>query len=181
MAYEPIIWTQKINTEAIPNANDLKKTSGVDGAWDAGARSEQILYAPFTGCAIKFKLNPNNPAVPWPVYAGLSLQPPPLPGEIAYRIGMGIAQTIIIEFFNILYLGPAYPNQYFTLKCAGSPAKVEFYVSDTLLCTSVNNISLTSLWMSAAIYYLNNAGIIDAYIDVGVLAKIDHLPLLGVH
>lgn len=53
--YTDASWTSLTNTTATPDANDLKKTGGADGTWDAGAISTQQFASKGPGKFVRWR------------------------------------------------------------------------------------------------------------------------------
>lgn len=181
MAFVPLIWTAFRNTEASAGGDDLRKISGVSGAWDADAVSSVQIAAASPGLGIQFGLWPLNV-----VAAGLSHDNPNASYEgIDYLIMQwsGDLPTTQIYENGVLVWdsgGVTYNNYQIIINASG---QIEYWETNTpaLLYTSLNAPSFplfaVGKMSDVNIFYR----IYDALIDAGVIAKIDHLPLMGVH
>ena len=181
MPFVPLTWTSFRNTQASPEGNDLRKISGVSGAWDADAVSSEQIASASPGLGIQFGL--------WPlivVAAGLSHDNPGASYEgVDYLImawGGDLPTTQIYENGILVYdTGFPPPTVAVYSIIINAAGQIEYWFDDVLKHTSL----LAPSFPLFAVGKMSDVNIFyriyDAMIDAGVVAKIDHLPLLGVH
>ncbi len=181
MPAEPIIWTDFRNTEAGDNPGDLRKISGVEGEYDADAVSTQQILSAITDAGISATLGDVSPVA---IYFGLSHDNPDASFEgIDYCIGyhrvdfpvLEIYENGVLKFWTTIEIAPLV-ECYMLINADGA---IEYYYEEGLLYTSL--IAPTFPLFADASLASYGTLIWYAGIDVGVVAKIDHLPLLGVH
>ncbi len=181
MAFAPLTWTNFRNTDAFPSTDALRKISGVDGAWDADAVSSEQIASAIAGLGIEFVL---GPVVHGGAACGLSSDNPTASYDtIDYCMLLWEIEMPLTE----IYENGALRYQSFDPLIASGPFKIiindalqiEYYSDITLLYTSL--IAPTfPLFADASIFFYGR-GITSAQIDTGVVAKVDHLMMMGVH
>lgn len=181
MAFVPITWKHFRNTDAFPNSNDLRKISGVEGVNDADAISSEIIDSAVTNVGIKFTLGWCAGGV---VACGLSHDNPnagylTIDYCMAYNSN-GFAGLQCLEngvevwsMWGGFIFGPPYR---IVINAIGN---IGYWAGDTWLYTSTV-VPTFPLFADASISCYGTR-IFDALIDVGVVAKIDYLSLMGVH
>lgn len=181
MAFEPVTWTDLVNCIASPDLNDLTKNAGVAGNWDAGAISSQQIALALEGTGIEFSLMPG-------AAAGLSADNPDQDYQtIDFCIMKGwgdIFSAYIYE--NGVYIDTiGIYNKYRILINASGQIEYWYYDASTdtwtLFYTSLVSPSFPLFMDTSINQQTNPPQVYYALINTGVIAKIDHLPLMGVH
>ncbi len=185
-----------VNVTATPDPNDLKKTGGVNGLWDAGAISvEQILAAiKDAGCEFILgtldgldqiqacglseieNINNNYNTIDYCFYSfgsGYTVQIYEhgllrktisiLEADRDYKFRILFNASGVIEYYRYLPSTDTWQLEYTSTILPEFPLFVD---------TALKNRDPLDIYTSI---------IRDVLIDVGVVAKIDHLPLMGVH
>ncbi len=181
MAWENVSWTDLVNCIASPDANDLTKNAGVDGAWDAGARSIQEIASAVEGAGVEF-------ATWWGGACGLSADNP---GQHYNTIDF-----CFLAGWGDIYSGYIYENGVFIMDAGlwsknriiiNALGQIEYWGYDE--GTATWSLIYTSLVAPSFPLFVDTSiapvtwppQIFDVLINGVVVAKIDHLPLLGVH
>ena len=181
MPFVPLNWTEFRNTIASPDPNDLTKNAGVQYAFDADAISAEQIASAIAGAGIKFKLKQYTVGGR---AAGLSHDNPDADyTSIDYCIMCwrgDVPAVYIYENGTFVFDAGAPPGEssFYTVMINDAGA-IEYYVADVLKYTSL--VAPTFPLFADASIDVIALGVFDALIDVGVAAKIDHLPLMGVH
>lgn len=181
MPFVPLTWINFRNTQAYPDPNDLRKISGVSGAWDADAISSEQIAAAIEGCGIQFGLWPLNV-----VAAGLSHDNPDAGYTgVDYLImawGGDLPATQIYEngvmVWDSGFPPPTVAVYQISINASG---QIEYWFDDVLKYTSTSPPSFPLFAVGKMSDINIFARIYDAMINAGVVAKVDHLPLMGVH
>lgn len=175
MAYQNLTWTSFRNTDAYPNPNDLRKISGVQGAYDADAVSSEQIASAAEGAGIKFSL---SPWLSGGVACGLSADNPDANYDTIDFCIMRFAgdfPTLRIYENGVQVWDSGFPPpapDVYTIQI-NAEGKIEYYIGDTLLYTSLNSPSFP-LFADASID-VNGTRVSEAQINVGVAAAPQHL------
>ncbi len=175
MPFVALTWTSFRNTDAYPDADDLRKISGVANAYDADAVSAEQIASAVAGCGITFSL---NPGVSGGVACGLSADNPDanyttIDYCIMYYSG-DMPITVIYENGVNKWASEfqVWGGYKIIINASG---QIEYYDTDT------NTLLYTSLTLFAdASIDVYGTRVLNAMIDAGVV-KLDYLPLMGVH
>lgn len=185
MAWQPVSWIDLVNTSAAPNANDLSKVGGINGAYDADAISSQQIASAIAGAGFRLR---TFLAVGGGFGFGLSHDNP----DRHYNS---------IDFCFLQYLGDLpglfilengvevwgdYPsdhsNELFEIKI-NAAGQIEYYAGGILLYTSaVAPIFPLFVDCSLDTYGLRLIGVeIETGFIPPVVEKIDHMMLTKIH
>lgn len=184
MAFQNVIWVSLINTTAQPDSNDLSKTGGILGAYDADAISQQQIAAAGEGNGIKWAsisseeggfgvgLSADNPNTHWNTidYCIFGWGGDILPPKI-YENG--------VLKFTFTFLPDASAIYSILVNDLG---EIEYWAGATLVYTSLNLPSyplFADCSLEAYGWRIKNA-----QIETGVSPpppKIDHLMMMKLH
>lgn len=181
MGFLPLTWTNFRNTDAYPKRNDLRKISGVEGEWDADAVSVEQIASAVEGYGITFTLEPETN---YETFCGLSHDNPSAHwSTIDFCIDLFAGERPIVFIYeNGVERLMVHPFLHANFKIIiNALGQIEYWETDTpsLLYTSL--VAPTFPLFADASLCFYRTEIVDALIDAGVVAKIDHLPLMGVH
>ena len=181
MAYIPLTWTNLVNVDTFPNANDLRKISGVPNVYDAGAVSAEQIASAIADAGIRFSiqngaaggegvgLTADNPDQDWQTIDYCLMQwADGLPSIAVYENGtmMWSADLVIYSQYQI---------------SVNALGQIEFWETEfnTLLYTSLTAPSFPLFAKGSIDIY--GTRITGAQINTLVAAYVDHLMMMGVH
>jgi len=161
---EDIVWTNKINVTAL--GTDLYKTSGVHGAYDAGAVSSRAIVS--GDGYMEFQLQTTAEAI----YCGLSSSDPDQTrGTIKFTItGRGFAAPNTVAVFEMgnVKTGLIAYTAGNRLKVAIESSVVKYYNNGVLMYTSLTAPTYPMM-ADTSFYYKNAAYLIRSATIYGVL------------
>lgn len=181
MPWEDVSWIDLVNCSATPNLNDLTKTGGVDGNWDAGARSVKEIASAVEGAGAEFHLFPGSAV-------GLSADNP--------DAGFESIDFCIKKGWGDVYSTDVYENGVWKAEVVWtSRNRIIFNTSGQLEFWGYNEdfeewaLYYTSTTLPTFPLFVDTSmpnfrfppNIQNVLINSVVVAVVDHLPLMGLH